>query len=111
MRVNGNVSPLTVSTTSYQMSNPAMKELRITENVEQIGVNNYVYDEYVFYLEDSDGDLSERVLEDLDNWLETGRNLEVNQNSSMFYHMEEEHTQELAELIEMIYEDDLEVIG
>ena len=111
MRVSGSSAPPAVHVEVLGFNDPDYCEVRITENVERIGNNNYVYDEYVFHKNDPARTLEQEIRSHLQDWLETGRGLEVQQDASILYHMEEEHTQELADLVEMIYEDDLEVIG
>lgn len=110
MRVCGNTIPSDVRITPYLVDRPTMKEVRLTEHVEKIDDDLYVYDEYVFHVEDN-GDLETQIRRDLDGWLATGREREVKFGASAVYHLEESHDRELAELVEMIYEDDLGTIG
>lgn len=108
MRVNGNIRPNMIS---INPENAGQKcEVRITENIIEHSENNYDYDEYIFIVEYEDG-LEQKILEHISEWISTGRNCESRYGASSVYHMEEDHTSELANLVEMLYEDGLEVIG
>lgn len=81
MRVQGNINPNPVSVTDYRPK-PGMAEIRLRENVVQIGDNLYEYDEYTTYLPDRDG-FEQDIRDNLADWLVTLRTLEIDQNASI----------------------------
>ena len=81
MRVQGNINPNPVSVTDYR-PRLGTAEIRLRENVVQIGDNLYEYDEYTAHLPDRDG-LEQDIRDNLADWLVTLRTLEVNQNDSI----------------------------
>lgn len=107
MRVIGSAVPNTFDI--YQYGDKC--ELRLRENIAQIENNEYVYDEYSIKGLLYNSSLEEDVQTRISSWLATAKELERIPASSELYHLEEEHTNELATLVEMIYQDDLEVIG
>ena len=81
MRVQGNINPNPISVTDYRPI-PGTAEIRLRENVVQIGDNLYEYDEYTIHLPDRDG-LEQDIRDNLEDWLITLKTLEVNQNASI----------------------------
>lgn len=90
MRVKGNISPNVLNIEPY-IHNAGHVEVRIRENVtptvkkdEMTGqeISMFEYDEYTFVMPDRDG-LREEIAENMDDWLATGRTLEVNPNASV----------------------------
>ena len=81
MKVQGNINPNPVSVTDYRPK-PGTAEIRLRENIVQIGDNLYEYDEYTTYLPDHDG-LEQDIRDNLEDWLITLKTLEVNQNASI----------------------------
>lgn len=81
MRVKGNIWPNVLNIEPYAPK-PGMAEIRLRENVVQIGDNLYEYDEYTAHLPDRDG-LEQDIRENLADWLVTLRTLEINQNASI----------------------------
>ena len=81
MKVQGNINPNPVSVTDYRPK-PGTAEIRLRENIVQIGDNLYEYDEYTTYLPDRDG-LEQDIRDNLEDWLITLKTLEVNQNASI----------------------------
>ena len=81
MRVQGNINPNPVSLTDYRPK-PGTVEIRLRENVVQIGDNLYEYGEYTAHLTDRDG-LERDIRDNLADWLVTLRTLEINQNASI----------------------------
>lgn len=110
MRVNSNQAPLKIRVEKITTKAPVKCEIRLTENVIKLSDMDYMYDEYVFYDLFYDG-IEQDILNRFDEWVLTGKSSEIKEYASEVYQMEQEHTRELANLIEMIYEDDLEVIG
>lgn len=107
MRVYGNGVPAPFEV--YRTNGKA--EVRLRENVVSIDDNLFEYDEYsIKNLPDSDN-LVEDIQTRFDEWLATGKALERIPNSSEAYHTEQQHMTELADLVELVYQDDLEVIG
>lgn len=96
MRVRGNIPPEAVTIELYRPT-PGHVEIRLRENVKTVNVDDevngeeivmYEYDEYVFHLKNRDG-LKEEIEGNLQDWLETGRSLEVNENASNVVTMKE----------------------
>ena len=92
MRVQGNASPAAVTVESYWPM-PGYAEIRLHENIKDItptGVENptplFEYDEYVIHVKEKDG-LQEEIESNLNDWLITGRTLEVNESSSILQDM------------------------
>ena len=90
MRVSGNAAPNAVEVWSYP-ANPRMAEVRIRENVKavvetdtqtQAEITMYEYDEYTFHVPDREG-LQDDIESHLDEWIATGRTLEVNESASI----------------------------
>ena len=88
MRVQGNASPAAVTVESYWPT-PGYAEIRLYENVKDItptDVENptplFEYDEYVIHVKGKDG-LQEEIESNLNDWLITGRALEVNESASI----------------------------
>ena len=81
MRVQGNINPNPVSVMDYRPI-PGTVEIRLRENVIQVGDNLYEYDEYTAHLPSLDG-LEQDIRDNLADWLVTLRTLEVNQNASV----------------------------
>lgn len=81
MRVQGNINPNPVSVMDYRPI-PGTAEIRLRENVIQVGDNLYEYDEYTAHLPDRDG-LEQDIRDNLEDWLITLKTLEVNQNASI----------------------------
>lgn len=97
MRVKGNVSPVTLSMESY-LPLVGYVEVRIRENIKEVtdidpqtetSVTMFEYDEYTFLLKDREG-LREDIESNLNDWLMTGRMLEVNENASVVQDMRTE---------------------
>lgn len=94
MRVRGNISPTTLSVESY----PPMEgyvEVRLRENINEVtetdpqtetAITMFEYDEYTFLLKDREG-LQEDIERNLNDWLITGRTLEVNESASIIQDM------------------------
>lgn len=111
MRVKSGSRPTDILVYPCSTKNPLLREVRIRENIVEIPENGFEYDEYMFRLEDPDGTLETSIQNNLQEWLLTGQTLEISQGASYIYHIEEGHMQDLAALVDMIYEDDLGVIG
>lgn len=95
MRVQGNASPAAVTVESYWPM-PGYAEIRLHENIKDItptDVKNptplFEYDEYVIHIEEKDG-LQEEIESNLNDWLITGRTLEVNERASIVQDMRTE---------------------
>lgn len=92
MRVQGNGFPATVTVESYWPM-PGYAEIRLHENVKDITPTDvedptplFEYDEYVIHVKEKDG-LQEEIESNLNDWLITGRTLEVNESSSILQDM------------------------
>ena len=95
MRVQGNGFPTTVTVESYWPM-PGYVEVRLHENIKDItptddenAVPLYEYDEYVFHVKQRDG-LQQEIENNLVEWLQTGRMLEVNDRASTVQDMRTE---------------------
>lgn len=95
MRVQGNASPEVVTVESY-WPQPGYVEVRLRENVRDItptDIENpaplFEYDEYVFHIKERDG-LQQEIESNLDEWMLTGRMLEVDERASMVQDMKNE---------------------
>lgn len=87
MRVQGNEFPAAVTVESYWPM-PGYAEVRVHENVKDITPTDdedttplYEYDEYVFHIKQRDG-LQQEIENNLADWIQTGRALEVNDRAS-----------------------------
>ena len=92
MRVQGNASPAAATVESYWPM-PGYAEIRLHENVKDITPTDvedptplFEYDEYVIHVKEKDG-LQEEIESNLNDWLITGRTLEVNESSSILQDM------------------------
>lgn len=94
MRVQGSGLPETISIESY-FPKPGTVEVRLRENIEgrtytdeitQRQYTMYEYDEYLFHLPEKEG-LREEIEGNLDEWLLTGRTIEVNARASIVQDM------------------------
>lgn len=95
MRVQGNGFPAAVTVESYWPM-PGYAEVRVHENVKDITPTDdedttplYEYDEYVFHIKQRDG-LQQEIENNLADWIQTGRALEVNENASVVQDMKVE---------------------
>ena len=95
MKVKGNLSPAQVSVERY-LPKQGFAEVRIRNNIEPITVIDeetneetkmFQYDEYVFLEQDREN-LESDILQNFDEWVETGRQLEINENASIFVEQE-----------------------
>lgn len=90
MKVNSGIEPDIISIEPY-MPIAGYVEVRIRENVSNVNTEKglmYEYDEYVFHVPDKPG-LSDEINNNLNDWLATGRSLEVNENASMVQDMKQ----------------------
>ena len=90
MKVNSGIEPDIISIEPYMLIDGYV-EVRIRENVSSVDTEEglmYEYDEYVFHVPDKPG-LSDEINNNLNDWLATGRSLEVNENASMIQDMKQ----------------------
>lgn len=96
MRVRGNVSPNVLDIEAFAPM-PGYVEVRLRENIKEIvkvdemteqEVSMFEYDEYTFYLAEKEG-LREEIEGNLNDWLITGRTLEINEGASIVQDMKE----------------------
>ena len=96
MRVKGNIYPELITVEPYLPARGKV-EVRVRENVKEVTVTDsvtgeavtmYEYDEYVFHVPDKPG-LFDEISNNLNDWLATGRSLEVNENASMVQDMKQ----------------------
>lgn len=94
MRVRGNISPATLTVESY-LPMEGYVEVRLRENINEVTetdpqtettITMFEYDEYTFLLKDREG-LQEDIENNLNDWLITGRTLEVNESASIIQDM------------------------
>lgn len=95
MRVQGNGFPAAVAVESYWPM-PGYVEVRLHENIKDITPTDdenatplYEYDEYVFHVKQRDG-LQQEIENNLADWIQTGRMLEVNDRASTVQDMKTE---------------------
>jgi len=95
MRVQGNGFPAAVTVESYWPM-PGYVEVRVRESVKNITPTDngdaaplYEYDEYVFHVKQRDG-LQQEIENNLADWIQTGRMLEVNDRASTVQDMRAE---------------------
>lgn len=81
MKVKGNAIPKPIHIEAYPPKQGYV-EVRLTENVQQLEENLYQYDEYVLQVKEQ-VDLRGEIEANLNDWLITGRTLEVNENASI----------------------------
>lgn len=106
MRVRGNISPNVLDIEVYAPISGHV-EVRLRENINEISVFDemtdnpivmYEYDEYTFILKEREG-LREDIETNLDDWLTTGRTLEVNPMATLYVTAKvnaiDEYTEEL----------------
>ena len=96
MRVKGNVSPNVLDIESYRPM-PGYVEARLRENINEVTVVDemtkqeikmFEYDEYTFVIREREG-LREDIEANMDDWLVTGRTLEINESASFIQDMKE----------------------
>lgn len=94
MRVRGNISPATLTVESY-LPMEGYVEVRLRENINEVTETDpqtettttmFEYDEYTFLLKDREG-LQADIESNLNEWLITGRTLEVNESASIVQDM------------------------
>lgn len=94
MRVKGNISPDVLNIEPYRPMNGYV-EARLRDNIKSIvevdemtgqEIPMFEYDEYTFVLPDREG-LREDIEANLNDWLVTGRTLEVNEGASIVQEM------------------------
>ncbi len=108
MRVTGNGNPDIVSVEKYDPI-PGKADVRVRENIHEIEVANpdgkttskmYEYDEYRFIVT-YDRPLKREIENNLDSWLEAGRNSEIKTNATLYLNAKQnavdEYTNELIE--------------
>lgn len=90
MRVQGNISPAILAMEPY-FPDPGYVEIRLRENIKEVTSTDPVtkgtfaafeYDEYTFIVKDRVG-LRQDIESHLDEWISTGRTLEVNESASI----------------------------
>lgn len=101
MRVKGNVSPKSFDI-EVCGEDKSKVEVRIRENIkssEEI-VNGFEYDEY-FFIINNEPDLKDKIENNLEDWLATGRNLEINPQATLYVKAKtdaiDEYTEELIQ--------------
>ena len=96
MRVRGNVSPNSLTIEPFAPM-PEYMEVRLRENIREITevdemteqeISMFEYDEYTFHLAEKES-LREEIEGNLNDWLITGRTLEINEGASIVQDMKE----------------------
>ncbi len=108
MRVNGNISPDVLSIENYEPI-PGKVEVKLRENINEVEktdemtgetITLYEYDEYSFVL-DNEKNLRKKIQNHIEDWLTTGRTLEVAPNATLYVSAKsdaiDEYTNELIE--------------
>lgn len=99
MKIQGNNFPDIIHIEPYQLKKGYV-EVRLTENVEQLEENLYKYDEYVIRTKDKD-DLKKEIENNLDEWIATGKSIEVNVMASIVQDINAENEQ-LTQILDII---------
>lgn len=114
MRVRGDIAPDALTIETY-MPKDGYVEVRLRENIRAITeideqtkstITVFEYDEYVFHIKNKEG-LKEEIEKNRADWLATGKNLEVDMQSTIVQDMQTEAIEELAAVIDEIYNEDL----
>lgn len=96
MRVKGNVSPNVLDIEAFAPM-PGYVEVRLRENIKPLTVVDemaeaeitmYEYDEYTFHLKEKES-LQEEIEANMEDWLVTGRTLEINEGASIVQDMKD----------------------
>ena len=108
MRVNGNISPDVLSIENYEPI-PGKVEVKLRENINEVEktdemtgetITLYEYDEYSFIL-DNEKNLRKKIQNHIEDWLTTGRTIEVAPNATLYVSAKsdaiDEYTNELIE--------------
>lgn len=101
MRVKGNVSPKSFDIEVYG-GDRSKVEVRVRENIKPSGeiINEFEYDEYLFII-DNESNLKNKIKNNLEDWLATGRNLEINPQATLYVQAKinaiDEYTEELIQ--------------
>lgn len=94
MRVRGNIQPAVITVEPYRPIQGYV-EVRLRENINPITVKDshleteidmFEYDEYTFLLAEKEG-LEQEIKANINDWLITGKTLEVNENASIVQDM------------------------
>lgn len=106
MRVKGNVSPNVLDIEAYSPM-PGYVEVRLRENINEVSVTDkmsetvivmYEYDEYTFVLPEKEA-LRVEIEANIDDWLQTGRTLELDPMATLYVTAKinaiDEYTEEL----------------
>lgn len=101
MKIQGNNFPDIIHIEPYQLIEGYV-EVRLTENVEQLGENLYKYDEYIIRTKNKDG-LKKEIENNLDEWIATGKSIEVNVMASIVQDINAENKQ-LTQILDIITE-------
>lgn len=99
MKIQGNNFPDIIHIEPYQLIEGYV-EVRLTENVEQLEENLYKYDEYVIRTKDKD-DFKKEIENNLDEWIATGKSIEVNVMASIVQDINAENEQ-LTQILDII---------
>lgn len=105
MRVQGNIAPIPVHVEAYPPKT-GMVRVWLRENVQQLEDGLYEYDEYTTILPEKAG-LEAEVNANRSDWLQTLRNLEVDDRASVVVDMKEglEDYNALIMALSEVYED------
>lgn len=105
MRIRGNISPDIIHIELYA-PNPGFAEIRLRDNIKSItekdeltgrDISMFEYDEFVFH-EKNRENLRENIENNMDEWLQTGRELEVNVNASMLKEVQAQAEAEISKI-------------
>lgn len=107
MRVRANTIP-----SPFEITQPNAGKVRVLlrENVRYLSENEVEYDEYTIVLQNST-ELEKSLRENTRAWIAYARRMESRPNSSALWHLEEQHNEELAAMIDAVYQSDLQIFG
>lgn len=128
MRVKGNVLPNVLNIEPYAPK-AGHVEVRLRDSINPIVEKDWMtgqeipmfeYDEYIFILPDREG-LRDDIEESIAEWLATGRTMEVHENASIVADQRQRVSEleaenetmlaDIAQLVEEVYQSDMEMMG
>lgn len=107
MRVKANTVPQ-----PFELGHPQSGKVRVLlrENVRYLSENEVEYDEYTIDVPNYPT-LAEDLSRNTRAWIAYGRQLETPENSSAIWHLNQERDEELAAMVDAVYQTDIEMIG
>lgn len=82
----------------------------LRENMRYLSETEVEYDEYSMTLPNFDN-LAEDLNRNTRSWIACARRLETPEHSSALWHTNQQHDEELATIVDAVYQSDIEMIG